>query len=435
MERRTRVTTWDPEPPSDGHARLGARPARPVSPSAYTIGAMDPDGTQRPKQDREPASLYSRPRPGTGQGSYSGSGTGDHSDLPRERRPSGSTSSLRVFGLLALLVVITLGAMIGGIALAGGSAFGVPTSSPAPSVTLPPPSPIAVASQTPPPTASPTAVPPTPTSSPTAVPTPPLLPALLGAIGDSYTQAWSVSPDYLYDHPQFSWAIGTSTSDSVTSLLERFQTLGGSPAVVDAATSGKQMNDALRQANLVVAAALKLAPGQTAYVTFELGTNDLCASPDAMTDPTLFGTELSGAMAALRAGLPAGSRLLVLAVPDFPHFRVITQADPAARAALAQPANANRCAPYLGTSSASALSKANGYLAQYDAALKGVCDDIDANEGKTGRLTCVYNAALLADSDFTIDDLSSVDYFHPSLAGQAKMAEDAWAADVWGSGH
>ena len=34
-------------------------------------------------------------------------------------------------------------------------------------------------------------------------------------------------------------------------------------------------------------------------------------------------------------------------------------------------------------------------------------------------------------SDFTIADLSTVDYFHPSLTGQAKMAEAAWAADVW----
>ena len=50
---------------------------------------------------------------------------------------------------------------------------------------------------------------------PTAAPTAPPLPALLGAIGDSYSQAYSVSPDYLYDHPQFSWVIGTAKSDGV----------------------------------------------------------------------------------------------------------------------------------------------------------------------------------------------------------------------------
>jgi lysophospholipase L1-like esterase len=274
---------------------------------------------------------------------------------------------------------------------------------------------------------------PVPTPSPTAAPTAPALPSLLGAIGDSYSQAWSVSPDYLFDHPQFSWVVGTDKSDGVTSLLERFRALGGSPAVVDAATSGKKINDALRQANLVVAAAKKLAAGQTAYVTFELGTNDICASPDFMTDPAAFAAQLQSAVGALRAGLPAGSRILILPVPDFPHFREITLADDAARQLLALPANLNRCAPYLGTSSASALIKANDYLSQYDADLKAACDDIDANEAATGRLYCTYNAALLADSDFTIDDLSTVDYFHPSLSGQAKMAEDAWRAGIWRS--
>jgi lysophospholipase L1-like esterase len=123
----------------------------------------------------------------------------------------------------------------------------------------------------------------------------------------------------------------------------------------------------------------------------------------------------------------------MLPVPDFSHFRDITQADAAARALLALPQNLNRCAPYLGTSSPSAMIKANDNLSQYNAALKAACDEIDAEEGATGALHCTYNAALLADSNFTIDDLSTVDYFHPSLSGQAKMAEDAWRADVWRS--
>jgi lysophospholipase L1-like esterase len=257
------------------------------------------------------------------------------------------------------------------------------------------------------------------------------LPALLAAIGDSYSQAWSISPSYRFDHPQFSWVIGTDKNDGVLSLLERFRALGGNPIVVDAATSGRKMDDAPRQANLVVAAARKLAPGKTAYVTFELGTNDLCASPDFMTEPAAFRTQLQTAIATLKAGLPAGSHILMLPVPDFPHFRDITQASPAAKALLALPRNLNRCVPYLGKYSASAEIKANSYLAQYDAALKEACDGIDAHEASTGRLRCTYNAALLADSDFTIKDLSTVDYFHPSLSGQAKMAADGWRADVW----
>jgi lysophospholipase L1-like esterase len=259
------------------------------------------------------------------------------------------------------------------------------------------------------------------------------LPALLAAIGDSYSQAFNVSPAYRSNHPQFSWVVGAAKTDGVNSLLERFRALGASPTVVDAATSGRKMDDAPRQADLVVAAAKGLQPGQTAYVTFELGTNDLCASPDPQTDILDFTVQLRTAIYTLRTGLPAGSRILMLPVPDFPHFHDITQADAAARAYLALPLNSNRCPPYLGTNGPATRAESDSLLSQYDAALKGMCDDIDASEGATGRLYCTYNSALLADSDFTIGDLSTYDYFHPSLSGQAKMAEDAWRADVWAS--
>ena len=306
---------------------------------------------------------------------------------------------------------------LNGSPLAAGSAS--PTLTPVPPASATPTG--ATASSMPPPTASP---------SPTLRPTAPL-PALLAAIGDSYSQAYSVSPAYRYDHPQFSWVVGTAKGDGVLSLLERFRALGDSPIVVDAATSGRTMADAPRQADVVVTAAKKLAPGKTAYVTFELGTNDLCASPNPMTDTVDFQVQLRTAILTLRTGLPAGSRILILAVPDFPHFHDITQADAAARAALALPQNSDRCAPYLGTNGPSSIAQADLMLSQYDASLQGMCDDIDSNEGTTGRLFCTYNASLLAESDFTIKDLSTVDYFHPSLSGQAKMAANAWQADVW----
>jgi len=278
------------------------------------------------------------------------------------------------------------------------------------------------------PSLSPTAS--APTAAPTAAPPTPL-PSLLGAIGDSYSQGYSVSPSNLRDHIAFSWVIGSARNDGVFSLYERFKAIGGSPTVVDAATSGRQMKDAPRQANLVVAAAKKLKPGQTAYVTFELGTNDLCADPDPKTDPVSFGTDLATAVSTLRAGLPAGSRILMLPVPDFPHFYDITQASAAARANLALPQNSFRCPPYLGDSGPFSMAQANDYLARYDAALEGACSATTTTDSPSGKLYCTYNATLLADTDFRIADLSTVDFFHPSLSGQARMAANAWAADVW----
>ena len=372
---------------------------------------MDPSSTRQEGQaDSTAASPPRRSRSGSGS------------------RPTPGGSDLRT---VVAIGALGLAALLAGVAVVG--VLAPPSDSAAVSGSPAAPSPLAMVTTTAAASPSPSAPLPTDTPTPTPRPTMVPLPALLGAIGDSYTQAWSVSPAYLYDHTQFSWVIGTDKNDGVFSLLERFQALKVSPTVVDAATSGKKMVDAERQANLVVAAAKKLGAGQTAYVTFELGTNDLCASPDFRTDPGMFETQLQAAISILRTGLPPGSRILMLSVPDFPHFRAITQASPAAVALLAKPNNVNRCVPYLGTSSPSMLVQADAVLAQYNASLQGACTDINSHEGTAGQLYCTYNAALLSESDFVLKDLSTDDYFHPSLTGQAKMAENGWKADVWAS--
>lgn len=379
---------------------------------------MDPNSTGRARPRPQPGAAPSEPAVGPT--------TGPSAQRPnRHSSPAAELRLIIAIPALAIVVMIVVVAVASGGILGTASASSTPESPGSASASVSAtPSETAAASLAPSP--SPTAVP-----TPSAAPTVPTLPGLLGAIGDSYSQAWGVSPAYPLDHTEFSWVVGTDKSQGVLSLLQRFQALGGAPTVVDAATSGKKMGDATRQANLVVAAAKKLGAGGTAYVTFELGTNDLCASPDAMTDPTAFGAQLQTAIVVLEAGLPAGSRVLMLPVPDFPHFRDITQADPTAKAALALPKNANRCAPYLGSSSAAMLAQGNDYLARYNASLKAACEGVNVHAATGVGIGCTYSPSRLSASDFTIDDLSSADYFHPSLSGQAKLAEDAWQADVW----
>ena len=329
-------------------------------------------------------------------------------------------------GAVALVAVLAIG--FGSDMLAGGA-----TSSPTAG-------PIAQASATDTPAASPTpaATPsaspsllPTPAPTPTAAPTaPPALPAMLATIGDSYTQAWSVSPSYKRDHPGYSWAVGTVKGDGVFSLRERFEALGDNLAVVDAATSGTKMSDAARQATEVVTAAGKLAPGATVYVTFELGINDLCDNPT--TAPATFETRARAPRSPSSSpACRAGAEILMLSIPDYAHFYAITQANAKARATLSQPANSQTCAPFLGSDSPLSMAAAEQLLATYDATLDQVCDEIEATDGAAGKLQCRSNEALLSEKDFAIEDLSTVDYFHPSLSGQAKMAASAWEAGYW----
>lgn len=302
--------------------------------------------------------------------------------------------------------------------LAQASATAAQPSSPSPIVT---PS-LWPSFPSPPLSPSPAAAPPSPAA-------PPGLPAMLATIGDSYTQAWSVSPSYKRDHPGYSWAVGTVKGDGVFSLRERFEALGDKLVVVDAATSGRKMSDAARQATQIVAAAKTLRAGGTAYVTFELATNDLCDNP--VTDAASFEAQLRAAVAILRSGLPAGSRILMLSVPDFAHFHDVTQGDARAKATLNLPANSSTCAPFLGSNSPLTMPAAEQVMATYNSILVDVCDEIESTDGASGRLHCRDNEALLSENDFTIKDLSTVDYFHPSLSGQARMAAAAWKAGDW----
>ena len=326
---------------------------------------------------------------------------------------------------MTIVVAVLSGAAILGRPVGGASSPSrdAQASSPEPSGTASLGSPAG----TQPPTATATlGATPSPT---TSIASAPGLPSLLGAIGDSYSQGYSVSPQHRYDNPAYSWVVGSAKGDGIYSLRERFQALGASLTVVDAATSGKKMNDAPRQAANVVAAARKLGAGRTAYVTFELGTNDLC--DDAKTDPSDFEAQLDSAISILRGGLPVGSELLMLPIPDFDHFHSITQADPQARASLALNVNSRNCAPFLGSNGPLTLDQAGAAMVEYNSILLNACDTIQATDGASGRLYCRTGQALLSERDFTIGDLSTVDYFHPSLSGQAKMAAAAWSAGKW----
>ena len=46
--------------------------------------------------------------------------------------------------------------------------------------------------------------------------------------------------------------------------------------------------------------------------------------------------------------------------------------------------------------------------------------------------TCRYDGGAVFSTPFSTSDVSTRDYFHPSAAGQAKLASVSWAAGYWG---
>jgi len=274
--------------------------------------------------------------------------------------------------------------------------------SPSPSTAPPPTSPVATPSPTPPAAA---------------------LPTLVGAIGDSLTVAVNAEPRF-GDQPQHSWVLGDDPDDGVESHVERLRTFGGDPLTVMAARPGAAIATAVGQAERVVAAA---PPDGPAYVTFELGANDICAPTlETSTDPATFARSVDAAFAVLADGLPAGSTLVVLSVPDVTRLREVLEDVPQATSLHRQ---YGVCTSVLGERVA--LDAIRERIAAYNAALVAGCGALAA----TG-LDCRHDLAgppegSLFGATFELDDLSSLDYFHPSLRGQARIADASWRLTPW----
>lgn len=287
-------------------------------------------------------------------------------------------------------------------------------------------------------------------TSPPATPAPsesryPPLPGLLGAIGDSISVGYNAVPTIFGAQPSHSWVFGTDPNDGILSHLERLRQLGARPAVEPAARAGARMSDIVRQATLVVESASRLPRGETAYVTIELGANDLCRDePSLMTDPATFAAELRAGLDVLRngtttdggrvAGLPRGSLILVLSVPDVLRLRRLVVSDPLA---LAIHVRFGQCRAAVDPGrTAAELRVVAARIAAFDRALRDACAAIQSRDGPSGRLSCRDDQAgdpadSFTGAPLTLIDLSRLDYFHPSLEGQSRIADGSWAAGYW----
>lgn len=253
------------------------------------------------------------------------------------------------------------------------------------------------------------------------------MPALVGAIGDSLTRAANANGEF-GDQPRHSWVIGDDPDDGIESHLERLRALGADPAVANAAISGSRIVAAPSQAQHVVEAAADLLEGETAYVTFELGANDLCGRTiDDATSPEAYESAARQAFTILRDGLPSGSVLLVLSIPDVPRLREVFGGEPRVLDLYRQ---YGICPSALGDDAD--VDGIRERIAAYNLILVGLCDEL-----REAGLDCRHDQAgdpttSLFGAPFEQGEVSSLDFFHPSLAGQARIAEETWPLTPWG---
>src|SRR5215211_1902452 len=244
----------------------------------------------------------------------------------------------------------------------------------------------------------------------------PPLPSSMAAIGDSITRAYDVCCSY-GDHPGQSWSTGSTSYDGIASHYERIRQL-------NSAITGRGYNDA------VTGAKMSAAPGQATqavgqgarYVTILLGANDLCtSSPSTMTSTTTFRAYFSQAMATLLA--PGQDRyVFVTSIPNIYQLWQVLHGNSLARWAWA---NFHICQSMLGATRTEAERQ---LVVDRERAFNRILADVCAQYTR-----CRWDGGAVYNYQFSASQVSSLDFFHPSLSGQAALARVTWAASWWAS--
>jgi hypothetical protein len=244
----------------------------------------------------------------------------------------------------------------------------------------------------------------------------PPLPASMAALGDSITRAYDVCC-YYGDHPGQSWSTGSTSYDGIASHYERIKR-------VNPAISGHAANDAVTGAKMAAAPnqAAQAANQHARYVTILLGANDLCtSSPDTMTSTDTFKAEFRQAMATLMGQSPQ-PYVFVSSIPNLHQLWQMLHTSSAARWVWS---NLHICQSMLG---ATRTDSQRQQVVDQERAFNQILAD-----GCRAYARCRWDNWAVYNYQFSASQVSTLDYFHPSLSGQASLARVTWAASWWPS--
>lgn len=245
------------------------------------------------------------------------------------------------------------------------------------------------------------------------------LPRSMASTGDSITRAFNTGWFPYIDNPSASWSTGTNSS--VRSHYTRLLAL--QPQI-----SGHAYNDAKSGAKMVdLNGQLTTAAGQRVdYVTVLMGGNDICTSSEStMTSVTNFRAQFSAAMQTITAKSPR-TFVYVVSIPNVYQLWNVLHNDLAAQAvwwtfSVCQSMLANPT-----STSQADIDRRSRVLQRnidFNTALQSICAQYTK---------CRFDGNAVFNTAFTASDVTTRDYFHPSVAGQAKLAAVTWAAGYWG---
>jgi lysophospholipase L1-like esterase len=238
-------------------------------------------------------------------------------------------------------------------------------------------------------------------------------PSSMAATGDSITRAFNTCAFPFVDCPANSWATGTEAA--VNSFYLRI--LAVNPGIrgrlFNDARSGARMADLPGQVTNVVSQRVE-------YATIEMGANDVCtSSEETMTSVASFRTNFESAMRTLSERLPS-TRISVGSIPNVYQLWSLLRGN---RSAVSTWSSLSICQSMLRNATSTSREDEERRLrvqrreVEFNTVLANVCATYancqwDSNTG--------YNYA------FEAGEVSTRDYFHPSVRGQATIARIEW---------
>jgi lysophospholipase L1-like esterase len=155
-------------------------------------------------------------------------------------------------------------------------------------------------------------------------------------------------------------------------------------------------------------------------VTILLGANDLCtASPATMTPTDTFRAQFQQAMATLMSQ-DRKPYVFVSSIPNIHQLWEVLHTNAVARWVWA---NFRICQSMLGATRTPAERQlVVDREVAFNRILAEICGAYDR---------CRWDGGAVYNYQFSASQVSTLDYFHPSLSGQAALARVTWAASWW----
>ncbi len=237
-------------------------------------------------------------------------------------------------------------------------------------------------------------------------------PNSMASLGDSITRGFNTGFFPFLDSPSNSWSTGTNSN--VNSHYERI--LAANPNI-----RGRNFNFAVSSAKMInLYDEVNSINQRVDYVTILLGANDVCTTSQAtMTPVATFKSQLQSGLNTLKAKFP-DARIFIASIPNIYNLWQILKDNFFARLTWG---SLSICQSMLAnpTSNASADVNRRNSVRQHNIDLNTTLAQVCATYSG-----CRFDNNASFNTVFVPSDVSSRDYFHPTIAGQRKLAETTY---------